>query len=117
MKFTLIADPLLEDDYPIKSLYQAIAVAAMCLQEEADTRPLISDVVTALDFLAKKKLEVDEEQHTKETSSAQNGDGSGDSESDDDDDDDDDDEDEDDDNDDNSSDSDGDDDHDHDKRE
>ncbi|CAJ2639711.1 probable serine/threonine-protein kinase PBL23 [Trifolium pratense] len=54
-KFTQMADPLLENKYPIKSLYQALAVAAMCLQEEADTRPLISDVVTALEFLAKKK--------------------------------------------------------------
>lgn len=35
-----------------KSLYQALAIAAMCLQEEADTRPLMTDVVTALEFLA-----------------------------------------------------------------
>lgn len=47
-----MADPLLEDNYPVKGLYQALAVAAMCLQEEADTRPLISDVVTALEFLS-----------------------------------------------------------------
>lgn len=47
-----MADPLLEDKYPVKGLYQALAVAAMCLQEEADTRPLISDVVTALEFLS-----------------------------------------------------------------
>ncbi|KAL5548305.1 hypothetical protein UlMin_003536 [Ulmus minor] len=51
-KFTLMADPLLEGNYPVKGLYQALAVAAMCLQEEATTRPLISDVVTALEFLA-----------------------------------------------------------------
>ncbi|XP_043690746.1 probable serine/threonine-protein kinase PBL23 [Telopea speciosissima] len=51
-KFTLMADPLLEGNYPIKALYQALAVAAMCLQEEASTRPLISDVVTALEYLA-----------------------------------------------------------------
>ncbi|KAL2931500.1 hypothetical protein RDABS01_036910 [Bienertia sinuspersici] len=50
--FTKMADPLLGDDYPVKGLYQALAVAAMCLQEEASTRPLISDVVTALEFLA-----------------------------------------------------------------
>ncbi|KAG5027240.1 hypothetical protein JHK86_023154 [Glycine max] len=76
MKFTQMADPLLEDNYPIKSLYQALAVAAMCLQEEADTRPLISDVVTAIEFLARKKVEVDEPRHTKETSSTQDGDSS-----------------------------------------
>lgn len=48
-----MADPLLQDRYPVKGLYQALAVAAMCLQEEASTRPLISDVVTALAFLSK----------------------------------------------------------------
>lgn len=51
-KFKSIADPLLKDKYPVKGLYQALAIAAMCLQEEANTRPLISDVVTALEFLS-----------------------------------------------------------------
>ncbi|KAH8512107.1 hypothetical protein H0E87_009349 [Populus deltoides] len=51
-KFTAMADPLLEGKYQQKSLYQALAIAAMCLQEEADTRPLMTDVVTALEFLA-----------------------------------------------------------------
>lgn len=53
--FHLMADPLLEGKYPLKSLYQALAVAAMCLQEEASTRPLISDVVTALEYLTVDK--------------------------------------------------------------
>ncbi|KAF5478877.1 hypothetical protein F2P56_005402 [Juglans regia] len=56
-KFTLMADPSLEGQYPVKSLYQALAVAAMCLQEEDTTRPLISDVVTALEFLSVNKNE------------------------------------------------------------
>nr|GMD76450.1 probable serine/threonine-protein kinase PBL23 [Ipomoea batatas]GMD82564.1 probable serine/threonine-protein kinase PBL23 [Ipomoea batatas] len=51
-KFHLMVDPLLQGNYPTKGLYQALAVAAMCLQEEADTRPFISDVVTALEFLS-----------------------------------------------------------------
>ncbi|XP_074310987.1 putative serine/threonine-protein kinase PBL23 [Silene latifolia] len=51
-KFHLMADPLLQDDYPKKSLYQALGIAAMCLQEEASTRPYISDVVTALEYLS-----------------------------------------------------------------
>ncbi|THU62747.1 hypothetical protein C4D60_Mb01t08390 [Musa balbisiana] len=51
-KFVEMADPLLEGKYPTKGLYQALAVAAMCLQEEASSRPLISDVVTALEYLA-----------------------------------------------------------------
>ncbi|CAH9083533.1 unnamed protein product [Cuscuta europaea] len=50
-KFHMIADPLLEGNYPAKGLHQALAIAAMCLQEEADTRPFISDVVSALEFL------------------------------------------------------------------
>ncbi|CAN1147047.1 Probable serine/threonine-protein kinase PBL23 [Linum perenne] len=54
-KFDLLADPLLEGNYPQKGLHQALAVAAMCLQEEAGTRPLMSDVVTALEYLAMDK--------------------------------------------------------------
>ncbi|KAL2518548.1 Protein kinase superfamily protein [Abeliophyllum distichum] len=54
-KFHFIADPLLGGNYPEKALYQAVAVAAMCLQEEATTRPLISDVVTALEYLSTGK--------------------------------------------------------------
>lgn len=48
----MMADPLLEGNYPVKGLYQALAVAAMCIQDEASTRPLIADVVTALEYLA-----------------------------------------------------------------
>lgn len=51
-KFIQIADPLLEENYPSKGLHQALAVAAMCLQEEGSTRPLISDVLTAIEYLA-----------------------------------------------------------------
>ncbi|KAK8941297.1 Serine/threonine-protein kinase PBS1 [Platanthera zijinensis] len=51
-RFVEMADPTLEARYPIKGLYQALAVAAMCLQEDASTRPLMSDVVTALEYLA-----------------------------------------------------------------
>ncbi|KAK1315979.1 Serine/threonine-protein kinase PBS1 [Acorus calamus] len=51
-KFPKMADPLLEGRYPMRGLYQALAVAAMCLQEQATTRPLIGDVVTALSYLA-----------------------------------------------------------------
>ncbi|KAJ6333862.1 hypothetical protein OIU77_009697 [Salix suchowensis] len=51
-QFTAIADPLLGGKYPKKSLYQALAIAAMCIQEEAGRRPLIADVVMALEYLA-----------------------------------------------------------------
>ncbi|KAL6571570.1 Serine/threonine-protein kinase pbl27 [Orobanche hederae] len=51
-KFPKMADPLLHGHYPMRGLYQALAVAAMCLQEQAATRPLIGGVVTALSYLA-----------------------------------------------------------------
>ncbi|GLT37796.1 hypothetical protein SLA2020_120910 [Shorea laevis] len=54
-KFILMVDPLLQGKFPMKGLHQAVAIAAMCLQEEAETRPLMSDVVTALEYLAVNK--------------------------------------------------------------
>lgn len=56
-KFPQMADPLLQGRYPMRGLYQALAVAAMCLQEQAATRPLIGDVVTALTYLASQTYE------------------------------------------------------------
>lgn len=50
-RYPELADPLLQGDYPVRGLHQAVAVAAMCLNEEPSIRPLISDVVTALSFL------------------------------------------------------------------
>lgn len=51
-RFPDMADPLLNRHFPEKDLNQAVAIAAMCLQEEAGARPLMSDVVTALSFLS-----------------------------------------------------------------
>lgn len=51
-RFPELVDPLLQNDYPLKALNQAVAVAAMCLQEEASVRPLIGDVVVAFGFLS-----------------------------------------------------------------
>ncbi|CAN4097191.1 unnamed protein product [Withania somnifera] len=66
-KFHLMVDPLLEGNYPRKGLYQALAIAAMCLQNEASGRPLISDVVSALAFLAgSKEKEKDEDEEAAE---------------------------------------------------
>ncbi|XP_010922992.1 probable serine/threonine-protein kinase PBL26 [Elaeis guineensis] len=50
-RFPELVDPLLQNEYPPKTLNQAVAVAAMCLQEEASVRPLMADVVMALSFL------------------------------------------------------------------
>lgn len=51
-KLASLADPRLEGQYPMRGLYQALAVASMCIQEQAAARPLIGDVVTALSYLA-----------------------------------------------------------------
>ncbi|KAH0994536.1 hypothetical protein GBA52_018400 [Prunus armeniaca] len=51
-KFPDLADPLLNREFPEKDLNQAVAIAAMCLQEEAGVRPFMSDVVTTLSFLS-----------------------------------------------------------------
>ncbi|KAF5726650.1 Kinase superfamily protein [Tripterygium wilfordii] len=56
-KFSKLADPLLEGRYPMRGLYQALAVASMCIQEQAATRPLIGDVVTALSYLANQSYD------------------------------------------------------------
>ncbi|KAK9757167.1 hypothetical protein RND81_01G144900 [Saponaria officinalis] len=47
-----LADPLLRGDYPMKGLNQAVAIASMCLREDDKLRPVMSDVVTALSYLA-----------------------------------------------------------------
>ncbi|CAN0897896.1 Probable serine/threonine-protein kinase PBL26, partial [Linum grandiflorum] len=58
--FRELADPLLKDDFPVRALNQAVAVAAMCLQEDAGGRPLMSDVVSAISFLATPPRSADE---------------------------------------------------------
>ncbi|KAK1267400.1 Serine/threonine-protein kinase [Acorus gramineus] len=50
-RYPEMVDPLLKGEYPVKFLNQAVGIAAMCLQEEATVRPLITDVVTALEIL------------------------------------------------------------------
>lgn len=50
-----MADPTLQGQYPSRGLYQALAVAAMCVQEQANMRPVIADVVTALSYLASQR--------------------------------------------------------------
>lgn len=56
-KFCQIADPALQGQYPSRGLYQALAVAAMCVQEQPNMRPVIADVVTALTYLASQKYD------------------------------------------------------------
>ncbi|KAL8154279.1 hypothetical protein V2J09_012039 [Rumex salicifolius] len=54
-KFVEMADPAMEGQYPVRGLYQAISVAAMCVQEQPNMRPVMADVVTALSYLASQK--------------------------------------------------------------
>lgn len=56
-KFPQMADPMLQGLYPKRGLYQALAVAAMCVQEQPTMRPVIADVVTALTYLASQKYD------------------------------------------------------------
>ncbi|KAL1819579.1 hypothetical protein ACET3Z_014448 [Daucus carota] len=56
-KFSQIADPMLQGEYPTRGLYQALAVAAMCVQEQPNMRPAIADVVTALSYLSSQKFD------------------------------------------------------------
>ncbi|KAG2670265.1 hypothetical protein I3843_14G075800 [Carya illinoinensis] len=56
-KFSQMVDPLLQGQYPVRGLYQALAIAAMCLQEQPAMRPVIGDVVTALNYLASQKYD------------------------------------------------------------
>ncbi|PPD69390.1 hypothetical protein GOBAR_DD33735 [Gossypium barbadense] len=56
-RFPEMADPLLKKQFPERDLNQAVGIAAMCLQDEATARPLMSDVVTALSFLSMAKPE------------------------------------------------------------
>ncbi|KAL2926060.1 putative serine/threonine-protein kinase PBL5 [Bienertia sinuspersici] len=56
-KFSQMADPALHGQYPTRGLYQALAIAAMCVQEQPNMRPLIADVVTALTYLSKQKYD------------------------------------------------------------
>lgn len=46
-------DPALEGQYSMKEVIQVSAIAAMCIQPEADYRPLMADVVQSLVPLVK----------------------------------------------------------------
>ncbi|KAK4577816.1 hypothetical protein RGQ29_028083 [Quercus rubra] len=52
-KVVEIMDPALEGQYSMKEVIQVAAIAAMCVQPEADYRPLMADVVQSLVPLVK----------------------------------------------------------------
>jgi len=51
-KFVQLVDPLLQGRFPLRCLHHAIAITAMCIQEQPTFRPLIGDIVVALEYLA-----------------------------------------------------------------
>ncbi|XP_078148815.1 receptor-like cytoplasmic kinase 185 isoform X1 [Carex rostrata] len=51
-KFPKMADPALNKQFPKRGLFRALAIAAMCLQDDAAKRPEIHEVMTALSYLA-----------------------------------------------------------------
>ncbi|KAH8499251.1 hypothetical protein Peur_074364 [Populus x canadensis] len=55
--FSCMVDPLLQGQYPIRGLYQALAISAMCVQEQPNMRPAVSDLVMALNYLASHKYD------------------------------------------------------------
>ncbi|CAF2116272.1 hypothetical protein Bca52824_079441 [Brassica carinata] len=55
--FPKMVDPQLQGQYPGRGLYQALAISAMCVQEQPSMRPVVSDVVSALNFLASSKYD------------------------------------------------------------
>lgn len=59
-KFVHMADPLLQGNFPVRCLHQAIAITAMCLQEQPKFRPLIGDIVVALEYLASQSQNIPE---------------------------------------------------------
>eukprot|EP00250_Pteridium_aquilinum_P026314 c32826_g1_i1 orf=407-1654(-) len=52
-KLAEMVDPVLDGQYAMKELIQVAAIAAMCVQPEADYRPLMTDVVQSLIPLVK----------------------------------------------------------------
>ncbi|XP_073141927.1 serine/threonine-protein kinase PBS1-like [Henckelia pumila] len=58
-KFVNLADPLLKNRFSETILSRAIEVALMCLQEDAQSRPSMSDIAHAMNFLTSQSLQYD----------------------------------------------------------
>ncbi|XP_031112458.1 probable serine/threonine-protein kinase PBL7 [Ipomoea triloba] len=69
-KFSVMADPALQGHYPVRGLYQALAIAAMCVQEQPNLRPLVADIVTALNYLAAQEYDPQNPQASRRTLSS-----------------------------------------------
>ncbi|KAL3619807.1 putative serine/threonine-protein kinase pbl21 [Castilleja foliolosa] len=67
---TQMVDPLLQGGFSGKSIRHAVVITTMCLQEQAYARPVISDVVTALEYLASQAEDCPKNDSHGSTSSA-----------------------------------------------
>ncbi|CAH8370954.1 unnamed protein product [Eruca vesicaria subsp. sativa] len=59
-KFGQLVDPLLRGKYPKRCLSYAISITEMCLNEEANRRPQIGDVVVAFEYIAAQSKSYEE---------------------------------------------------------
>lgn len=57
-----MVDPVLQGRYPRRGLYQALAIAAMCIQENACMRPRLGDVTRAIHYVASHEYEPEKEE-------------------------------------------------------
>lgn len=51
-RFNRLPDPLLQGRYPHRPFHQLVVITSMCLQEQPHVRPIIRDVVVALNHVA-----------------------------------------------------------------
>uniref|UniRef100_A0A3Q7H402 non-specific serine/threonine protein kinase n=1 Tax=Solanum lycopersicum TaxID=4081 RepID=A0A3Q7H402_SOLLC len=73
-KFVHMVDPLLNGQFSVRSLHHAVAITAMCIQEQASFRPIISDIVVALDYLVSQAESSDSQGGGSQTPSGDGGD-------------------------------------------
>ncbi|KAK6267117.1 hypothetical protein QUC31_017954 [Theobroma cacao] len=59
-KILSLADPVLRGHFPRPTLRRVLEVASMCIQENANSRPSIGDVVLALNYLASRPYDPNE---------------------------------------------------------
>ncbi|KAG0498810.1 hypothetical protein HPP92_003501 [Vanilla planifolia] len=54
-RFKKLADPSLQGRYPAKAFHQLVVITSMCLQEQPHFRPIIADVVVAINYVASQR--------------------------------------------------------------
>ncbi|KAJ0966754.1 hypothetical protein J5N97_023671 [Dioscorea zingiberensis] len=70
-RFTELADPLLQGHYPLRAFYQLVSVTSLCLHDHPETRPLMHEVVSALEYVASQPFRVTNSQAAQASAHAQ----------------------------------------------